>query len=107
MVLRFLLEVLIMVALGVMLYLAARTLPRIDDREEGAAGFRTHWFTVYLEKADERLKTVWEKTLRRAGVAVLRISNNINARLAKLKKESGKETTISDLSSEKKENGTT
>ncbi len=103
--LRFILEILIMASLGVILYLAARTLPRIDDREEGAAGFRTHWFAVFLEKADERLKGMWEKTLRRMGVSVMKLESGINARLAKLKKEGEKETTISDLSGEKKENG--
>ena len=94
-----------MLSLGFILYLAAKTLPRIDDREEGVSGFKTLWFVVYLEKADERLKAVWEKMLRRAGVTVMKLGNSINVRLTKLKKESEKETALTDLSGEKKENG--
>ncbi len=102
---RFILEILIMLSLGFILYLAAKTLPRIDDREEGTSGFRTHWFVVYLERADERLKAVWEKMLRRAGVIVMKLGNSINVRLTKLKKESEKETALPDLSEEKEGNG--
>ncbi|HXF44290.1 MAG TPA: hypothetical protein VNK70_02380 [Candidatus Paceibacterota bacterium] len=91
-----------MLSLGVILYLAARTLPRIDDREEAGLGFKTHWFVALLERADERLTAVREKMLRRAGVMVLKISNDINSRLAKIKKVNEKESVLPDMSGENK-----
>jgi hypothetical protein len=82
-----------MLSLSVILYLVARTLPRIDDREAGIPSLKTHWLVVYLERFDKRFKFYLEKTLRRSGIIVLKLDNVINRKLNKLKKESEAEAT--------------
>ena len=95
-----------MVSLAVVLYLFVRTLPRIDDREGEVPVIKTHWITVYLEKADQKLKYYSEKFLRRAGIVVLKISNAINSKLARLKKETEKEPVfITEAESDKNKEG--
>lgn len=90
--LKFILNIIIMLSFGTILYLVARTLPRIDDRDIGVPSLKNQWFVVYLEKFDKKLKYYWEKTLRRAGIIVLKLDNMINKKLSNLKKESEKET---------------
>jgi hypothetical protein len=80
-----------MVSLGAILYLVARTLPRVDDRDANVPSLRTHWFMVYLERFDKKFKYYFEKTLRRSGIVVLKLDNMINRKLSKLRKESEKE----------------
>ncbi len=75
------------------MYLVARTLPRIDDREAGISSLKTQWFMVYLERFDKKFKFYWEKTLRRSGIVVLKLDNMINRKLSKLRKESENEAT--------------
>lgn len=89
---KFILNILIMVSLGVILYLVARTLPRIDDRDAGIPTLKTHWFVVYLERFDKKFRYYLEKTLRRSGIIVLKLDNVINKKLSSLKKEGEKET---------------
>ena len=78
-----------MVSLGVILYLVAKTLPRIDDRELDASALKTHWVTTYLEKFDEKFKYYSEKMLRRSGIIILKLDNLINKKLNQLKREKG------------------
>lgn len=101
---KFIVEILIMVSLGTILYLLAKTMPRIDDRESDIPSLKTHWIMIYLEKADQRLKFYWEKTLRRSGIVILKLDNIINKKLSKLKKDSvKKESTFSITEVEEKE----
>lgn len=99
---KFIVEILIMVSLGTILYLLAKTMPRIDDRESDIPSLRTHWIMIYLEKADQRLKFYWEKTLRRSGIVILKLDNIINKKLNKLKKDIKKESTFSITGAEEK-----
>ncbi|MCP6719707.1 MAG: hypothetical protein KJI72_00035 [Patescibacteria group bacterium] len=102
---KFIIEMLIMVSLGTILYLLARTMPRVDDRETDIPSLKTHWIMGYLEKADQRLKFYWEKTLRRSGIVILKLDNAINKKLSRLKKENAKESTfsITETEGDKKE----
>ncbi len=88
---KFILNILIMVSLGAILYLVARALPRIDDRDTGIPSFKAHWTMVYLERFDKKFKFYLEKSLRRSGIIVLKLDNMINKKLSKLRKENDKE----------------
>lgn len=102
----FILEIIMVASLGVVLYLFARALPRVDDVLVSPEDkkLRTHWLTVYLEKADEWLKVVFEKFLRRVKVLLLKLDNIVSKRLNKFKKEPQKEMKLpSDEVIEKKE----
>ncbi len=87
--LKFLLEIVIVCAFGVVVYLFTRMLPRIDDahiasKEEKMKGDA---LSVYLEKIDEWLTIMFEKFLRRVKVWILRLDNLVNEQLNKFKKE--------------------
>ncbi len=85
----FILEIIIFVSLSVMVYLLARTLPRIDDSvtAKELSILKTHWLMAYLEKFDEWLKIFFEKFLRRVKVWILKFDNVVSERLNRFKKE--------------------
>ena len=77
-----------MLSLGAILYLVAKTLPRIDDSAENhSKPAKNHWIMIYLEKADEWLKTQLEKILRRLKVWILKLDNYVSGKLKHFKKE--------------------
>jgi hypothetical protein len=88
------LQSLIVVGLGVMIYLVARALPRVDDSvlEKSARTIGYNRLTLYLEKVDVWLKFFLEKFLRRSHLIILKIDNAVSERLKKLKGVSSKET---------------
>ena len=86
----FILDIIIMLSLGTALYLLARTLPRVDDREMGKPNLNPPLILVYLERTDELFRAASEKFLRRSRVWVLKIDNSLSSRLNKVKKENGK-----------------
>lgn len=89
---KFLSEIIIMLALGVVLYLMARALPRVDDIETTPSkALELHWFTPILEKIDERLKRFLERLFRRLKVVILKLDNFVSARLSKVKREEPRE----------------
>lgn len=85
----FILEIIIFVSLSVVVYLLARTLPRIDDSAvtKDPSMFKTHWLMAYLERFDEWLKVFLEKFLRRLKVWILKFDNVVSERLNQFKKE--------------------
>lgn len=86
--LKFVLNTLIMLSLGAILYLVAKTLPRIDDRSENKDDtLKAHWLMSYLEKTDAWLKSQLEKILRRSKVWILKLDNYVSERLGKFKKD--------------------
>lgn len=104
--LQFVFEMLIVLSLSVVLYLFARTLPRVSDELEvkNELRFKEHWFVSYLEKTDEWLKIILEKLLRRIKVWILKLDNVVSDKLGKFKKESQKDTKQLPVGEEKKEN---
>ena len=90
---HFILQTLIMLALGVIIYLMAVALPRVSDEETNAPG-KTSRTMIYIEKADEFFQGFWEKTLRRIRVWLLRLDNFITKKLNRFKREAGKESKL-------------
>lgn len=86
--LAFLTQIVLMVSLGTVVYIVARALPRISDRESGTLASETHWLSDRLEKLDGRIKRIAEKSLRRSEVVLLKLENIVHAKLQKIKKES-------------------
>lgn len=86
--LKFILDIIVVISLGAILYLFARTLPRISEVADDtlASRIRTHRLSMYVEKVDEWLKVFFEKFLRRAKVWILKLDNTVSDRLNRFKK---------------------
>lgn len=91
---NFILQILMMLGLGAILYLMARALPRIDDSEFNPPphSASSHRLTVYLEKIDEWVNFFLEKFFRKLRLVILKLDNIVSQKLGKLKKETPKET---------------
>lgn len=100
---HFILQTVIFLALGAMVYLLAVALPRVGEDEDNAPG-RTSRLMTYIERADEAFQGFWEKTLRRVRVWLLRFDNLITKRLGRFKKDAAKETKLPLAESESEEN---
>ncbi len=101
--LRFILQTVIMIALAAIVYLMAETLPRISDEEVAdMKARRSTRLMGYVEKSDAALKSFSERFLRRVKVWLLQLNNFIEAKLGKLRKESGRMPTLPETE-EKKE----
>jgi len=79
-----------MLGVGVILYIFARTLPRITDEDLGKPEIKTSKTLLYLERADRRFKMSAEKLLRRCRVVILKIDNSLSERLSSFKKDNEK-----------------
>ena|ERR1051325_3142953 len=91
----FILDMAIMLSLGYIVYLVARTLPRIEDtNDSGNFVFKSHWITGYLERFDEWVAAYSEKFLRRTKVLTMRMDNSVSKRLHKFRKEAPKEAKL-------------
>ncbi len=92
---EFILEMILMVSVGAVLYGVARALPRVSDvdssRPRPAA---PSWVTHYLERADERLLSFSEKALRRFRVMLLKLDNGLSKKIGRLKKDVEREATF-------------
>jgi len=84
-----------MLSLGAIIYLAARTLPRINDADGEVRPLRPHWLTAYLEKTDFWVQAHSEKILRRTKVWILKSDNWVSQKLNNFKKTEPKETITS------------
>jgi len=74
-----------MLALGTILYLFVRALPRIEKEENVKVGFIERWITSDLpERFDFTLNNFLVKFLRRLKVLVLRIDNLVGNRLKRM-----------------------
>ncbi len=85
----FLLEISLFISLGILIYMLALVIPRVDETEEAT---HTHGRLdrllekLPLQAIDERLNGLFEKTLRRLRVFLFRADHVIDERLEKLKK---------------------
>ncbi len=85
----FFLQISLFASLGVIVYMLARTMPRVSDGEEmshNTSAFDRFLRHLPLSKIDSRLNELFEKTLRKLKVLVMRIDNFINTHLSKLRK---------------------
>jgi hypothetical protein len=104
---NYLLEVLMMVSVGLILYLFARALPRVNDADLDAKpqpGL-PHWVHGYLEKLDEWLLATIEKTIRRIRLWILKVDNSLSEKLKRFKRDATKETGFPTIDAPKNGNG--
>jgi len=99
----FILDILIVISLGGILYLFARVLPRVSDEALGLSSeSRTQWVVTYVEKTDEWIRLFSEKVLRRTKILVMKLDNTVNKRLNKFREDSPKNIKLSEDDIEEK-----
>lgn len=95
----FALNLILMAALGAILYLVARTLPRISETPEGNGRngkmkLLERWVVSEIpEKVDEWLSDFLIKTLRKLKVVLMKVDNNLTSHLRRIKPQNGKSET--------------
>jgi len=116
---NFVLEIILMASLGAMIYLVARSVPRISDTvlEEHSAkkgfGERLNKLidSLPIEKADLTISRLSERVLRTIKLLVMRVDNKLSQHLAKFKAkissngQNGAKPTLFSVSNGDKENG--
>lgn len=103
MLFKFILQMLIMFALGAIVYLMARAMPRVSetDTTTPTGPVVPHWLMIYVEKLDELLLSIFEKILRKFRLFIMKFDNIISKKLNKFKKEPIREIPLTN--GEKKE----
>lgn len=82
---QFILTDILMISLGVMLYLVARSLPRVEEEQTEKQNIFERWVSSELpEKFDVMLNNFLLKFLRRLKVALLKADNFITKHLKKI-----------------------
>lgn len=97
---KFILDLAIMVSLAVVLFIFARTLPKIDDKDITAPKKQTPLMLIYLEKIDERIRSRTEKLLRRFRISILKLDNFVSGKIDNYKKEVKDENDILEIKDE-------
>lgn len=102
---EFIIQILMMLSLGIVLYFIGRALPRINDEEiiPPVSKLKLRWFFSVLEKIDDWLLSMFEKFLRWANVKILKLGNAINRRLENFKRPGKNSTATPDLFNQDKE----
>ena len=87
----FLLEIILMLSLGVVIYIFARAIPRVSDEivETRHNIFDKLIASLPLEKIDTSFGIFLEKTLRKARLMILRMDNTLGSYLDNVKKMKG------------------
>lgn len=88
----FLLQSTFFLSLGVIVYLLARAVPRVNEEGETAhaPGFFDRLLTkLPLREIDNWLNAFFEKFLRRLRVGLMKLDNLVNQYLSKFKKPNG------------------
>ncbi len=91
MVLNYILEITIVAALSVVIYILANALPRVGDEAEAQPSrlfskFGAWWKALPLQKLDAFFSSVLEKFLRKARVVILKIENAVSHGINKVRK---------------------
>lgn len=87
---NFILQIFILVSLGTIIFLVARTLPRITETETANIENkkRISWLSNFpLEKIDALINSFLEKTLRRIKLILMKLDNFVSRQLNKFKKD--------------------
>jgi hypothetical protein len=86
---NFILQTIFMVSLGVIIYLVARTLPRISESATKTPPQQNYFDLmmrrVRLEKADALVNMFLEKLIRKSKVFVMKLDNFLNTHLKSLR----------------------
>jgi hypothetical protein len=77
----FVVNLVLIIAFGVMVYLLASALPRVKANEESGLVRQRLIKSAYLEKIDEAVKRSYDKLLRRLKVAILKADNIVSRKL--------------------------
>ncbi len=100
----FILQMVVMISLGAILYIFARVLPRIDDTaiQEITSRVSFHKIVGYLEVMDEWFASLFQKFLRRVHVLILKLDNVVGEKLNRFKKNGTEKHTPFTLEKEEK-----
>lgn len=92
--LNYLLELLIMVSLGLIMYLLARALPRVSDVDTQQVRHVPvpHWAATHLERFDEYALATLEKLIRRFRLWILKLDNTLLGRLERFRRPTAEKT---------------
>jgi len=86
---NFILQTIVMVSLGVIVYLVARTLPRIEEVAAKNSPKQSYFDLMMkrlpMEKADAFVNMLLEKLLRKSRLFVMKLDNFLNTHLKSLK----------------------
>lgn len=86
---NFVLQTAIFISLGVIIYLAARALPRVDGEDIHSPAtpslFDAVFSSTMLERADTFVNVILEKVLRRLKIIVMKADNFVSESLGKIK----------------------
>jgi len=85
---NFALQTIFLISIGVIVYLAAIAVPRVNDENvHERKGFIREWFrNVPLDKIDDGVNSFSEKTLRRLKILTMKFDNIVGRSLNKVKK---------------------
>lgn len=91
----FILQNIIVVGLGIVIYLLARALPRVSGDLDSSVPKKPGRIEVFIKslplaKIDAAVSASLEKILRKVRVVNLKIENSINAGIGRLRKENAK-----------------
>ena len=109
---EYVLTIILMASLGTVLYLVARSLPRVNGErgEEDKRGLVERWVASEIpEKADEILNSFLFKLFKRLKLVLLKIDNILGKRIEKVRPGNGGEkgetltSNFQDLTETKKE----
>lgn len=87
--LDFILEIVLFLSLGTVIYIVGRAVPRLSEEEAGPKRLRQFFAALPIHKFDAALASVLEKNLRKTRVMLLRVDNGVSVFLEKIKSGSG------------------
>ena len=102
---KLILNSIILLSFSVIIYIVAKTLPRVEEKPEEGPILKEHWVAKYIERADAWFQSALEKFLRRLRVWVLKFDNYVGKKLGSLRKDEKRENRPMVVEIEKKEGG--
>ena len=81
----FILQLILFISFGIIVYVAASALPRISEDGEEIKPAKNLLSSIPAHKIDLAIASFLEKTLRRARVSILRFDNTLNGYIGKVK----------------------
>jgi len=86
---EFILQLVLVVSAGALLYLVARTLPRLDETDPAPSPrhMLPEWVMSYLERADEKFLGFFERFVRTLRVSLMKFDNVLSERIRKLRRK--------------------
>lgn len=97
---NFILQIFVMISLGTIVFLVARTLPRISEMETANVSEKkaNRWSSFPFEKIDIAVNAFLEKLLRKIKLILMKTDNMVSRHLNKFKKNGDNGNSGSGLS---------